>query len=147
MRRFRFRLERLLRLREVREDASRRALAGALAAHAQENARLAELRRATETGRQRLREACGGGPAWLLSSLDGCTKSSLLRERAQGERERQAAGVVETRRAELGRRRCERRAVENLKRRRSADHRLEGTREEARLLDEIAVRAASRGAE
>ena len=135
MKRFRFRLEQVLRVRRIQEDRARAALLAAnRAAHdaaVRVEASLAEYRtRSFPEGVQPYAEF-----ERALFLLDTAASAVELSRRAH----RDALAVVDERRAEWidARRRVQ--ALERLEERRRAEHELENRRAEDRLVDDLVV--------
>lgn len=144
MARFAFRLERLLALRRRRVDEARRALAAARAATRAEDERLEALRKEVVASQDDVRSgpfdpACQAFYAGLRDALAERVRRSAGRREALARTEEEAR-----RRAEQAMRAV--RALEGLRERRASEHRLEEAREERRVLDEVASRAAEGGA-
>lgn len=141
MKRFRFSLERVLRLRGQETEQAKRELGKALAAEAAARAAAAEARtelahRTDEAG-QRERT---GLTAYEFASLR--TYVTFLQRQLEAAEVRLAAAVGETQRrrlALLGARRKER-ALEKLRERRLEQYRLESLRQEQKELDEYGGR-------
>jgi len=146
MSRFRFRLARILRVREVEEQAARErfleAQRTAREAEARAQAARDELARSHETLRGELTGTLQPGFVLLAQqALDG------LRQRRQrlAERARTLALQSEAERAAWGLRRRDVRGLERLQDRDREGWREEGARREAAATDEVAgVRAAAR---
>lgn len=137
-RRFRFRLERVLRVSELREAAGRERLLAALEARRREEVRLEGVSRRLSDWRDRF------GAAWCLAPAAGevaARVGGLLR--LAGERDGQsrrvaaARGEEAARRAELIRLWQRREVLARLRARRAGQHRVEGLREEQRILDDV----------
>ena len=137
-RRFRFRLERVLRVSELREATGRERLLAALEARRHEEVRLEGVSRRLSDWRVRF------DAAWHLAppvGEVGARAGGLLR--LAGERDGQsrrvaaARGEEAARRAELIRLWQRREVLARLRARRAGQHRVECLREEQRILDDI----------
>jgi flagellar FliJ protein len=147
MKRFRFRLERVQRVRVIEEEVARAVLqaAEARAQEAESRARAAQAE--IEAARTELRALLGGGAVdptavlWRQQLLDGLRRRQDVARREAAQLERKAAREREL--WQLAAR--EREALERLEQRRRADHAVEAERRANLELDEIAgVRAAAR---
>jgi flagellar export protein FliJ len=148
MRKFKFRLTTLLKLREQARDERRSQLAQAYQAEAilrEEGQRLE--RDLQELGKQN-RDACGPGTLDLERLMDSRRYELVLRAQRQDLNKK-----MEMLEAEIGRRRealveanREVRVLELLRERQLARHRQEESRQEINLLDEVAGRRARREA-
>jgi len=139
-RRFRFRLESLLRLRRSLEENAQRGLARALAQLDQARTRLARLRQdRTEALESR---SLAPGQAVDLERWRAVERWVLALERRiviAGEDLKEAEARVAAARQELVRAHRARLMLERLKERRQEQHAIEQLREEAREMDEMAV--------
>ncbi|HYF78518.1 MAG TPA: flagellar export protein FliJ [Symbiobacteriaceae bacterium] len=141
MKRFRFSLERVLRLRGQETEQAKRELGRALAAEAQARAAVAEARselvRRTDEAGQRERS---GLTAYEFASLR--TYVTFLQRQLEATELRLTEAVDETQRrrlALLGARRKER-ALEKLRERRLEQYQLESLQQEQKELDEYGSR-------
>ncbi len=135
MKRFRFRLEQVLRVRRIQEDRERAALLAAnRAAHE------AAMRVEASLAEYRTRSFPEGAQTYeaferALFMLDTAASAVELSRRAH----RDALAVVEQRRAEWIEARRRVQALERLEERRRAEHELENRRAEDRLVDDLVV--------
>ncbi|MGA2081773.1 MAG: flagellar export protein FliJ [Holophaga sp.] len=139
-RRFRFRLESLLRLRRSLEENAQRGLARALAQLDQARTRLAQLRQDRMEALES-RSLPPGQPV-DLERWRAVERWVLALERrivAAGEDVKEAEVKVAAARQDLVRAHRARLMLERLKERRQEQHAIEQLREEARELDEMAV--------
>jgi len=142
MKRFRFRLDQVLRVRRVQEDRARFALLAAnrdaqLAA-VQLDERLAEYRtRSMPTGPRSYEDF--ERALFLLDSGAAALGAARLVHREK-------LGVVEVRRSEWTDARRRVAALERLEERRRAEHAIEMQRAEDRLVDDLVVARHARGA-
>jgi flagellar export protein FliJ len=147
VKRFRFRLERVQRVRVIEEEVARAALQAAEAQAREAAARVEGALADIEGARAELRALVGGGtvdPAavlWRQSLIDGLRRRLEVARRHADQLERKAA-----RERELWQHAArEREALERLAERRRADHLVAAERRANIELDEIAgVRAAAR---
>lgn len=141
MARFAFRLERLLALRRRREDDARRAFAEARRATQAEEGLLAALRAEVEASRVDVRGAVDPGRMSLFAGLRDALEARVRRSTARlavlaGAEEEARRGVEAATRAV--------RALERLRERRAAGHRVEEARREQSVLDEAGARSEGR---
>ncbi|HWI62414.1 MAG TPA: flagellar export protein FliJ [Symbiobacteriaceae bacterium] len=141
MKRFRFSLEKVLRLRSQETEQAKRALGAALAAEAAARAAADEIRDAL---RQRTDEATvrerGGMTAFEFASMR--TYVIFLQKQLEGALAAlaEAMAVTQRRRLELLAVRRRERALEKLRERRVDQYRLESLQEEQKELDEYGSR-------
>jgi flagellar export protein FliJ len=142
MKRFRFRLEQVLRVRTIQEDRARAELLAANRA-AHEAAAHEEARRVEYDRRER--------PAGTQPIVD-FERTMFLLDTAAGavtvarEAHREALAVVDERRADWTAARRRVAALERLEDRRRAEHALEVRRMEDQLVDDLVVARHARGA-
>ncbi len=138
MKRFRFRFQPILTVKERLEEARRASLGEAVAVLNYERDRLADLQRMRDTYRQ---ASATPAAARLDAVVLGLGAGYLQRLRgeigAQEQRIRQVEAVVEERRQRLAVAARERRTYEILREQARARHREEQQQSERRLLDEI----------
>ena len=135
MKKFDFRFQRLLDLKERMEETRRRALGEAVAQLFEEQERLSQLQHTQTSYRQNWQSVAGLNPTLL--SLNANYLLRLQREiLEQEERVRQAETTVEEKRGELTEATRERRVYETLKDRAAVAYRREQKRQERILLDE-----------
>jgi flagellar FliJ protein len=141
MRRFHFRLEPVLRLRQQLEEQARSALSEAQRHHRSELAREDELRGALQS-HGRARAALQRHPSVDLAAvMDADRYAQALRQAidAQAARVAEASIAVEECRQEFLRRQLDRDALERLRERRQAEHHRDALRAEQQLLDETCL--------
>ena len=138
MKRFRFRFQRLLEIKEKMEERRKAELGEAVAVLNQERDRLAELRRIQQFYRQGSRSLPGTPLDPSLLSLNSSYDQRLRREaQEQLDRIRQIEEEVEKRRQKLVDATKERRVYEILKERAVEAYQHERRRQEQMVLDEI----------
>jgi len=138
LRRFVFRLERVLGARKARERVCESRLAAARLALYRAQGERQKTRARAETARRRLRLALGQpfspcDAGWEEENIRGFD----LLEKAQGELAVEAEREVGGRQDALLTARRDRKTLEMLKQRRAADHRYQANREETRELDDM----------
>ena len=141
MARFRFRLQRVLDVKHIREKQRVRELAEA--AREREHERLAEAALRDEQGRLReaRRQSADAGALQIESQLAGGMRRKI---RQQTARTAAAQRAVETAQHQLLNAMKERKALDKLSERRQEEFRVEQSRLERRFIDEIAGQAAYR---
>ena len=138
MRRFRFRFQRLLEIKERMEERRRAELGEAVAVLNQERDRLAELRRIQQFYRQGPKSLPDAPLDPSLLALNASYDQRLRREtQEQLDRIRQVEEAVEKRRQKLVDATKERRVYEILKERAVEAYQHERRRQEQMVLDEI----------
>jgi flagellar export protein FliJ len=142
LKRFRFRLEQVLRVRRLQEDIARGALMHAsrearTAADAV-NARVAEYTTAARPGGTQSYDTFNR----MQSRLDNAAGAITIARAGY----RQALDVVQDRRAEWAAARQRVAALERLEERRREEHAVEARRAEDRLVDDLVVARHARGA-
>jgi flagellar FliJ protein len=141
VKRFRFSLEKVLRLRAQETEQAKRALAQAMGAEAAAAEALSEAR---ETLQHRTAEATAQERAGLVAAEFGALRNYLIFLQRQVEAAEAALGaakaLTQQRRLELLRARRRERALEKLRERRFAQYQLEAMREEQKELDEYGSR-------
>jgi flagellar export protein FliJ len=142
MKRFAFRLQRLLELRARAERLEAAAMGAAMRVEDRQRRALAELEAAERRAAEQAAAQSSAGPATAgqRAHLD-LARESLGRHAEQaGGDVADAAARTEEARAAWGLRRKDRRAVERLRERRLEAWREEGSREEQRTMDDLAQR-------
>ncbi len=141
MKRFRFRLEQVLRVRRLQEDIARGALMAAN--HA--------AREAADRLNQRIDDYAAVGRPSGAQTYDAFNRMQFRLDNAAGAitiaraEYRQALDVVEARRAEWTAARQRVAALERLEARRRDEHEVEARRAEDRLVDDLVVARHARG--
>jgi len=145
MPRFTFRLEQVLEHRSRREDLMRQELAQAMAAVAVQQERAVAAEAQVDAGLAGLRELMGS-PSELAALRSAHADLAILRARAVHEQATVAGlgQVADERRADLVRASQDREAIDQLRARALERHAVEGARQEAIVMDELAMRRASR---
>jgi flagellar export protein FliJ len=142
LKRFRFRLEQVLRVRRIQEDMARGALMlanrEARAAADQVNARIAEYAAASRPSGAQTYEAFNRMQARLDNAAGAITMARAVYQ--------QALEVVEGRRAEWAAAQQRVAALERLEERRRDEYAIEFRRAEDRLVDDLVVARHARGA-
>lgn len=145
---FRFRLEKVRRIRQGAEDRAREELAASLAARLESEQVVAatheRLGGAIETHR-RVAGLAGASAAELIAAqafLERVESERALAERVLGHHDES----VDERRAALADAARDRQAMDRLRERRLAEHALHAGRAAAATLDELALRVHARGA-
>jgi flagellar protein FliJ len=142
LKRFRFRLEQVLRIRRVQEDMARAALMHAhheaRAAADQVNARIEEYAAAARPGGTQTYETFN----LLQSRLDNAAGAIVVARTTY----RQALDVVDERRTEWAAAQQRVAALERLEARRRDEYAIEVRRAEDRLVDDLVVARHARGA-
>jgi flagellar FliJ protein len=142
LKRFRFRLEQVLRVRRLQEDMARAAL---------QHANL-EARRAADAVNARIEEYGAAARPDGAQSYDAFNRMQSRLDNAAGAINvargvyRQALGLVEERRAEWAAARQRVAALERLEQRRRDEYAIEARRAEDRLVDDLVVARHARGA-
>jgi flagellar protein FliJ len=146
MGRFRFRLSSVLKLREATRDERRAQLAEAYRADEILQTRLAELDRIVADLKVRYLQAAGPGPIEVDRLLEAQRYELIVTvERKTVERQRTALAVeIEKRRENLVAADRDVRVLEKLRETQAERHRDDENRQEMKVLDEVAGRAASR---
>ncbi|MHB1035593.1 MAG: flagellar export protein FliJ [Pirellulales bacterium] len=146
MGRFRFRLSSVLKLREATRDERRAQLAEAYRADEILQTRLAELDRIVADLKGRYLQAAGPGPIEVDRLLEAQRYELIVTvERKTVERQRTALAVeIEKRRENLVAADRDVRVLEKLRETQAERHRDDENRQEMKVLDEVAGRAASR---
>jgi flagellar FliJ protein len=141
LKRFRFRLEQVLRVRRLQEDIARRALM-----HANHHARVAATAVNARVEEYTTAARPGGSQSYdtfnrMQSHLDNAAGAITI---ARAEYQL-ALGAVEERRAEWAEARRRVAALERLEERRRDEHAIEVRRAEDRLVDDLVVARHARG--
>jgi flagellar export protein FliJ len=141
LKRFRFRLEQVLRVRRLQEDLARAALMhannDARAAADRVNARIAEYTAASRPGGAQSYDTFN----LMQSHLDNAAGAITVARAAY----RQSLEAVEERRAEWAAARQRVAALERLEQRRRDEHAIEVQRAEDRMVDDLVVARHARG--
>ncbi len=136
MRRFRFRLEGLLRLRRVRERQARRELAQALRAVREAEERCQTARAAVQEAEARVRDAQDAAALrWWGEAVELRRRQLAQAERAHDEASQRASALW----ARFLQVRQDRKVVEQVRQRRWKVHQREQLRREQALLDELVL--------
>ena len=139
MKRFRFRLETLRRLRVGREKLLRREYAEALAWLRAEDEILGRYKLEEANGIEELRDALSGScKPRLLRLLEEYISGKAIDIEFQTERVEKARRAVDRKMEELVEASRDRKVVDRMRQRELDDHTYESNREEQRFLDEVA---------
>jgi flagellar FliJ protein len=151
MKKFKFNLETLLKVRRSREDIAKRNFAAAASAEAAQKARIASLDAETARTREFLRSISSGTiKVEKILTAQRFLSGQAMRRMSAVERLADLHAVTESKRGALIEARRGRRAVEILKEKHYKRYLLEADREEQKTLDEMvssreAVKAMERG--
>ncbi len=139
--RFEFRLERVRALRERLEEMSREELAASLGHRLRVEAELQEALEELDDAHMHMRMVGGGErvSGQELLAAQAYLERTAGNRRTAAEDLRQRDAEVQQRRAHLAERARERQALERLKERRHAEHKIEVQRVEGIALDELAI--------
>lgn len=141
MKKFNFRLQRVMEVRETKEKECQRELAlSQEELNRQENLlekTVAESKRSREGLRQALEKSSNAG---RLTALDGWRERQEKEHRAQSDRTRKQKGEVDRSRKALVQASKEKKILERLRERRRQEHRALTQKEEQAFLDELGCR-------
>ena len=145
MKRFKFRLATLLRLRQSVRDERRAALAQAYRAEEILRGQHQQLAKQLEETTRHCQEASSPGPVDVDRVLEGRRYELLLRSQEQelGRQQQSVEAEIENRRVALAEANREVRVLEKLRDRQLERHRQEENRQEIKELDDVAVRRAA----
>jgi flagellar FliJ protein len=146
MKRFIFRLDRLLSLRSRAEREQARALAGALREEEARRAALAEAAARLDRSCNQMAEAAGSvARAGTLCHLGLAMARAAESVRSAEETHQEAVDCVEAEQDRFGQARKDKRVIERLRERRSDSWRAEVERHEQREMDSVARQRHARG--
>lgn len=136
MKRFRFGLERLLRLRELRERDQARVLGEALADERERRARLEQASEQVDrAGEQVVRSSDAASTAGAMRNRGLTLQAAVLAAEAAASAHREAQASVEREQESFGEARKDRRVLEKLREKRHEGWSVESTRAEQRESD------------
>lgn len=142
MKKFNFRLQRVIDVRETKEKECQRELAKSQFELKKREELLAEEQRELRSSRERLRQALHQSTNIAqLSALDGWRRWKDQAVKIQARHADQQRGVVNVKRKALIQASKEKKILERLKEKRWAEHQALTLQEEQRFLDEVAGRA------
>lgn len=143
MKKFNFRLQRVIEVREVKKKQCQRELAGSQAELARREELLAEAARESQASSEGLRKALKSpSKAGQLMALEGWRNRQEQEVQARRDQTEEQRLEVDRRRAALILAAKEKKALDRLKERRLEEHRGETLREEQAFLDELGCRVS-----
>lgn len=141
MRRFDFRLDRIIEVREVKKRECQRELAKSQRELQLEEERLRQVQEQSEASREGLRQALKkSAQAGLLATLDGWRRRQETQVMNQAQRTAAQRREMEQRRSDLIRADQEKKILDRLKEHAVEDYQAECLKEEQVFLDELGCR-------
>jgi flagellar protein FliJ len=141
MKKFNFRLDRVVDVRRTKEKECQRELAQSQAEYQRQLLRLQEVAEASDQSNDHLRTAlCKKTLAGELNAMHGWSQHQDYELQMQSHRTQEQVGVVEERRGALVQASKDKKVLEKLRERRLTEYHLEAEREAQAFLDELGCR-------